>query len=111
MTERAQKYLYDILNAIELIELFSQGIEDFDAYQADLKSKNAIERQLGIIGEAVTQFKKHETVFELSYMPQMISVRNRLIHAYDNIDDSVIWKIVEQHLAPLKLEVQQALAL
>ncbi|MEN9613044.1 MAG: hypothetical protein RLZZ628_3858, partial [Bacteroidota bacterium] len=69
MTERAQKYLYDILNAIELIELFSQGIDHFDAYQADLKSKNAIERQLGIIGEAVTQFKKHETVFELSYMP------------------------------------------
>jgi uncharacterized protein with HEPN domain len=69
MTERAQKYLHDILNAIELIELFSEGIPDFNTYQADLKSKNAIERQLGILGEAVTQFKKHETVFELSYMP------------------------------------------
>jgi uncharacterized protein with HEPN domain len=110
MTEKAKKYLADILNAIELIELFSQGIENYEAYRTDLKSKNAIERQLGIIGEAVTQFKKHETAFELSHMPQMISVRNRLIHAYDSIDDSVIWTIVERHLSSLQLEVQKALA-
>jgi uncharacterized protein with HEPN domain len=58
MTEKAKKYLADILNAIELIELFSQGIENYETYRGDLKSKNAIERQLGIIGEAVTQFKK-----------------------------------------------------
>jgi uncharacterized protein with HEPN domain len=44
-------------------------------------------------------------------MPQIISVRNRLIHAYDKVEDKVIWMIVDEHLAPLKLEVQQALAL
>jgi uncharacterized protein with HEPN domain len=61
MTERAQKYLHDILNAIELIELFSQGIDTFNAYRADLKTKSAVERQVAIIGEAVTHFKKQET--------------------------------------------------
>jgi uncharacterized protein with HEPN domain len=39
MTENAKKYLADILNAIQLIELFSQGIENYDVYLADLKSK------------------------------------------------------------------------
>jgi uncharacterized protein with HEPN domain len=111
MTEKAQKYLYDILNAIELIELFSEGVDHFNAYRADLKTKSAIERQVAIIGEAVTHFKKQETEVVLSNMPQIIAVRNRLIHAYDHVEDQVIWKIVEQHLAPLKLEVQKALEL
>jgi uncharacterized protein with HEPN domain len=75
-----------------------------------LKTKSAIERQVAIIGEAVTHFKKQETEVVLSNMPQIIAVRNRLIHAYDHVEDQVIWKIVEQHLAPLKLEVQKALA-
>jgi uncharacterized protein with HEPN domain len=110
MTERAQKYLYDILNAIELIELFSEGIDNFNAYRTDLKTKSAVERQIAIIGEAVTHFKKHETVVVLNNMPQIISVRNRLIHAYDKVEDKVIWMIVDEHLAPLKLEVQKALA-
>jgi uncharacterized protein with HEPN domain len=111
MTERAQKYLHDILNAIELVELFSEGIDNFNAYQTDLKTKSAIERQVAIIGEAVTHFKKQETEVVLSNMPQIIAVRNRLIHAYDHVEDQVIWKIVERHLAPLKLEVQNALTL
>jgi uncharacterized protein with HEPN domain len=111
MTEKAQKYLYDILNAIELIELFSQGIDHFNAYRADLKTKSAIERQVAIIGEAVTHFKKQETEVVLSNMPQIIAVRNRLIHAYDKVDDIVIWAIVDEHLSHLKLEVQNALAL
>jgi uncharacterized protein with HEPN domain len=61
MTEKAQKYLYDILNAIELVELFAEGIDNFNAYRTDLKTKSAIERQVAIIGEAVTHFKKQET--------------------------------------------------
>jgi uncharacterized protein with HEPN domain len=111
MTEKAKKYLTDILYAVEKIELYTQGIVDFEGYDADSKTKSAVERQIAIIGEAVTQFKKHESVFALSFTPQMIAVRNRLIHAYDNIDDPIIWNIVEHHLSPLKLEVQNALAM
>jgi uncharacterized protein with HEPN domain len=48
MTEKAQKYLNDILNAIELIELFSEEIDNFNAYRADLKTKSAVERQIAI---------------------------------------------------------------
>jgi uncharacterized protein with HEPN domain len=53
MTERGRKYLSDIQLAIELIESFVEGIDSFDNYSQDLKTQSAVERQLGIIGEAV----------------------------------------------------------
>lgn len=47
------KYLSDILRSIDLIESFLTGIDSFEKYQSDFKTQSAIERQLGIIGEAV----------------------------------------------------------
>ena len=42
---------------------------------------------------------------ELVNASQIISLRNRLIHSYDNIDDSIIWSIITRHLRPLKDEI------
>ena len=58
MTERGKKYLSDIQLAIELIESFIQDIDSFEEYSSDLKTQSAVERQLGIIGEAVNRFKQ-----------------------------------------------------
>ena len=55
MTDQGNKLLSDILQAIELIESFISDIKDFDSYVADLKTQSAVERQLGIIGEAVNK--------------------------------------------------------
>lgn len=82
MTEKAKKYLADILQAINLIEDFSKEITDFFEYQKDLKTKSAVERQLGIIGEAVNQFRKAEEKIELSHTRQIVDFRNRLIHSF-----------------------------
>jgi uncharacterized protein with HEPN domain len=41
----------DILDAIDHIDEFLNGI-DFEAYQEDLKTKSAVERQMQIITEA-----------------------------------------------------------
>lgn len=53
MTDQGKKYLSDILQAIELIESFTIGISDYSEYLSDLKTQSAVERQLGIVGEAV----------------------------------------------------------
>ena len=58
MTEEARKYLHDIYRAITLIESFTNEIQDFDAYTADIKTQSATERQLSIIGEALKKVKK-----------------------------------------------------
>jgi len=109
MTEKAKKYLVDILQAVELIEAFSTEITNFFEYQKDLKTKSAVERQLGIIGEAVNQFRKEEVGIELSHTRQIVDFRNRLIHSYDKLDDTIVWVILKKHIPVLREEVKKQL--
>lgn len=105
MTGQDKKYLTDILTAIENIESFIRGIDSFSTYQNDLKTQSAVERQLAIIGEAVNKFDRQFPDHSLKNAGKIISVRNRLIHAYDNIDSSIIWAILQNHIKGLKQEV------
>jgi len=105
MTDRSKKLLSDINQAILLINLFLEGIDDFSDYAADLKTKSAVERQLGIIGDALNKYIQ-EGNLPLKYAQQIIAFRNRLIHAYDSIDDSIIWVTVYNHLPALKTEIE-----
>ena len=105
MTEQAKKFLVDILSAIESIESFIEPVHSFNEYQNDLKTRSAVERQLAIIGEAVNKFDRQFPDHSLKNAGKIISVRNRLIHAYDNIDNSIIWAILQNHLEGLKQEV------
>lgn len=95
----------DIIYSIELIENFTKDLKSFGEYKQDLKTKGAVERHLGIIGEAVNKYLKESNDTDLKNAWQIISLRNRLIHSYDNVDDSIIWSIVTRHLQPLKNEI------
>jgi len=103
MRPEALKYLFDIDRAIDLIEEFTKGAS-FTDYQVDYKTKSAVERQLGIIGEAVSRYGKYKSE-ELKNSKQIVAFRNRIIHAYDSVDDTIIWAIVKRHLPLLKDEV------
>ncbi|MBI9068793.1 MAG: DUF86 domain-containing protein [Salinivirgaceae bacterium] len=107
MTERGRKYLSDVLRSIELIDSFLEGIDSYEQYQSDLKTQSAIERQLGIIGEAVNKFKQENPDEKLENASQIIGFRNRIIHAYDSIDNSIVWVIVKKYLTPLHEEVNK----
>ena len=109
MTDKAIKYLSDIQYAISLIDSFLGNIDNFSKYQSDTKTQSAVERQLGIIGEAVNKFRQEENVVILSNAQQMINFRNRIIHSYDNIDVSIVWAILKNHLPVLKKEVDDIL--
>ncbi len=106
MTERGKKYLSDIQLAIDLIESFTADIESFEQYSSDLKTQSAVERQLGIIGEAMNKFQKECPDKILENTKQIVGFRNRLIHAYDSIDNSIVWVILKKYLILLKSEIQ-----
>jgi uncharacterized protein with HEPN domain len=106
MTDEALKYLSDIRHAINLIESFTTDISGFEDYLNDLKTQSAVERQLGIIGEAVNKFEALNTGQVLSHSRKIVGFRNRLIHAYDLMDASMVWVVIKRHLMPLKIEVQ-----
>jgi uncharacterized protein with HEPN domain len=102
--EKSKKYLSDILMAIDLITDFMVGVEDFDAYEKDLKTQSAVERQLVIIGEALNKLRQLEIKIEND--KQIIGFRNRLVHAYDSIDNAIVWAILKRHLVRLKVEIE-----
>jgi len=93
--------------AIDLIEKFTVNITNFNIYQNDLKTQSAVERQLAIIGEALNKLKKIEPDLEIENAERIIGFRNRLIHAYDSIDNSIVWAIINRHLKKLKVELQE----
>jgi len=106
MMEKSKKYLSDILMEIELIEEFTLGITDFNVYDKDRKTQSAVERQLAIIGEALNQLRKIEPNIVIENDTQIIGFRNRLVHAYYSLDNSIIWALINRHLKSLKIEIQ-----
>ncbi len=99
------KYLTDILEAIEHIEVFTSDIHSFHNYEKDLLIQRAVEREIGIIGEAAKQLYKINSSFELQNAHRIIATRNRIIHGYDKVDHGIIWGILKIHLPLLKNEI------
>jgi uncharacterized protein with HEPN domain len=108
MTEKSKKYLSDVLLSIDLINEFIIGISDFNLYDKDRKTQSAVERQLVIIGEALNKLRQSESEsgIVIENNKQIIGFRNRLVHAYDSIDNSIVWAIINRHLEKLKIEIE-----
>ena len=106
MTERVEKYLYDIIYAIDSIEQFVGTQKIFEDYRTDYKTKSAVERQLGIIGEAVNKILKEEPSLIISNARDIVNLRNRIIHAYDSVNDAVIWAVIINRLPELRIEIE-----
>jgi uncharacterized protein with HEPN domain len=62
----------------------------------------ALVKLIEIIGEAATRISKegHAQIAEIPW-PSIISMRNRLIHAYFDIDLDRVWDTVTDDLPPL----------
>ncbi len=72
--------------------------------------KKAVERNLEIIGEAVSRILKEDDTFPLKNARRIIDTRNRIIHGYEKISDEVIWAIVTRELPYLREEVKSLLS-
>jgi len=103
MQPESRKYLWDALNAADLVADFVAG-KDFDAYRADPLLRAGVERQLEIIGEALSQLarKDPETASLIADLVRIIAFRNILIHAYATVDDKVVWGVVATKLSSFR---------
>ena len=97
-----RKYLYDIQQAAGLALQFTEG-KTFAEYQQDSMLRLAVERALTIIGEALSQLAKLDSglAAQFSEYQRIIAFRNVLIHAYAEIDDRIVWDVIEQKLPAL----------
>lgn len=70
-------------------------------------SIRAVERDLMIIGEAVNKIIQLEPNIDISGAKHIVGLRNMIVHAYDSIDPSVIWRILVKDIPVLKKEIEK----
>ena len=111
MDRHLKAHLYDISTAIDEIQSFFEQVpRRFDEYGSNLMLRRAIERNVGIIGEAVNKIIKNNPEIEISNARAIIATRNRVIHDYAAVTDDVMWKIVINDLPKLKAEIETLMA-
>lgn len=107
MPRNPKKYLFDLDRAIDIIfQHHLNGISSLQDFEANITVQNAVERQIGIIGEAV--FRLRQQGITLSQADPIINFRNTLIHQYDEIKLATLW-VFTQRLPELQSEVKQLL--
>ena len=110
MDKEIRTWLFDVLNAIMEIEsFFLDQPMDYDAFKKDLRTRRAIERNIEIIGEALSRIISKDTSLSISNARKIVDTRNRIIHGYDSVSDEIIWGILTQHLPLLETEVKSLL--
>ena len=109
MNERDRLYLRHVLDAIGAIESFT--IEGRGSFMSDRKTQSAVVRQIEIIGEAVKQLSPVLTGSEPTVpWRQIAGTRDRMIHAYFNVDLDAVWTMVQNDLPQLRADVARMLA-
>jgi len=102
MSEKFLIYLKDISKAIDSINKFVRGMT-FDQFKNDDKTASAVIRKFEIIGEAT---KNIPDVIKEKY-PQIpwkdiTGMRDKLIHAYSDVDLNLVWITIQKRLPELK---------
>lgn len=109
MSRDDQATVLDLVQAARLVLEF-RGSLDKPAFLADLKTQSAILHQLLIFGEAAKRLSEAFRARHPSIpWKLMAGLRDKLIHAYDEVDLEEVWKTATVDL-PRLLPALEALA-
>lgn len=100
-------YISDIVDAIESIESYIQGYT-FDEFLGDKKTRDAVVRNLEIIGEAAGHIDKEiqEDMSNIDWRG-MIGLRNFVCHQYFRTDWLIVWETCTQDLKNLIAQLKK----
>jgi len=110
-TERDWRaYADDIIEACGKIRRFIAGM-DYDAFVADERTRDAVIRNLEIIGEAAKILPDEETA-KAPHIPWRLvcRMRDRLAHAYFGVSLKIIWDTAITQIDELEKVVRGMLA-
>lgn len=110
MPHDPRKSIEDMRRAAALIAQFVTG-RTFEDYGLDEMLRAAVERELMIVGEAMTRLSKiaPELTDQIPERRQIIAFRNILVHGYDVVDDGVVWDVIQNHLPLLVTRFDEVL--
>ena len=103
--------LWHIEQAVSAILKYTAGKTVSD-YETDEMIRDACERQLITIGEALRKALDvdRQLVARITDIDEIIAFRNRLVHNYPDLDQGRIWRIIQDDLPVLLTEVRAVLA-
>ena len=103
MRRDARCYLWDALKAAQAVQSFLRG-RTYEAFVEDDLLRSAVERQLEIIGEALSQLAKVDPQIadSVAELRRIIAFRNILVHGYAAIDYATVWRLIEDKLPELQ---------
>lgn len=105
MRDRRERLL-DMLEAIERIERYAaKGRAEFEK---DELIQTWVVHHLQIVGEAAAKLGRefHEQHPSIAW-PQVVAMRNVLIHDYFGVDLEEVWRVVERDLSELKSKLER----
>lgn len=107
MPKSPNALLHDISRAITIADNATIGLS-WSIYSENTALQFIVERALTIIGEAVVQLQRHSppVAEKLTDYKRIISFRNILVHGYADLDQEIVWKVVQISLPILKSEVE-----
>jgi uncharacterized protein with HEPN domain len=94
-------FLWDMLDAAQAVQEFIEG-KTFNHYVHERLLRNAVERNLEIIGEAANRVSKgfQEEHPEIPWR-MIIAQRHVIAHEYGEIKHELVWKVVTLHIPDL----------
>lgn len=94
--------LQAILEAIDGIESATKG-KSLAEFSGDWLLRHGVQRGIEIISEAARRIppELQETQPQIPWA-QIAGIGNILRHEYHRVSDTILWNVVQNHLAPLK---------
>ncbi len=111
MSKRSDvEFLCDIQEAIKRIQVYVRDM-DYAKFATDIKTQDAVVRNLEIIGEAVKSISKNlQNKHKEIVWKDLAKVRDKLIHHYFGVNFDIVWDIIEDSLPKISIQIDQILA-
>lgn len=108
MNERDEVRLRDMLDAARRARAFVENKTRDDLEKDNMLLGFAVVRAIEIVGEAAGKVtpETRAALPEIRW-PDIIGMRNRIVHDYTNVDYSIVWKVAEEDLPGLIVTLEK----
>ncbi|MCA9879639.1 MAG: DUF86 domain-containing protein [Thermomicrobiales bacterium] len=106
MSRLMKQRLHDVMVSCQAIIAYTEGL-DFDEYLQSPMVRDAVERRIEIIGEALNRARQldPDLAERIPEWRDIVGMRNRLAHGYEAVDNRAVWVALTERMPLLQAQV------